>query len=145
MKICHKSVSLFKNHTFVLFRSKYNLNVHVEEQEIQDKYCLILLMYQLLEAAYFSLWWFPFAKRQSPYLKSPLHLLILFWIVVTVPQASEICLTPTATFVLYISLIYHSGIVTYQSWMWPWCDFLLLLPIYLPSLFLYFPPCLQVL
>lgn len=78
--------------------------MHVLEQGMQNKYCHILLMYQLLGAAHFTLWWFAFAKRQSPYLTSPLHLLILFWITLIVPQASEMCLTSTVTFVLYISL-----------------------------------------
>lgn len=78
---------------------------------MHNKYCHILLMYQLLGAAHFSLWWFPFARRQSPYLTSPLHLLILFWITVTLPHASEMCLTSTATFVLCISLIQFQALL----------------------------------
>lgn len=78
---------------------------------MHNKYCHILLMYQLLGAAHFSLWRFPFARRQSPYLTSPLHLLILFWITVTLPHASEMCLTSTATFVLCISLIHFQALL----------------------------------
>lgn len=79
-------MSLCKNHTFILSRNRCLLNVRVQEQGMQNKYCHILLMYQLLGAAHFSLWWFPLAKRQCSYLTSCLHLLILFWITVTLQK-----------------------------------------------------------
>lgn len=85
--------------------------MHVWEQGIRSKHFAILLIYQLPGAAHFRLWCLTFPKTESIFLTTPLHLMILFWITVTVSHVSEMCLTFTATFALCVSVIQFQALL----------------------------------